>query len=325
MQHPRIAATISVILIVMAALLGWRSLVVSDSLASLEPTTVTIEAAAFDTAEPSTSTPTPIRGATSGVTDPTVPRELVDASGWTGTVVLDQANTIYDFGNVVAGRDITIAASNVEARNIRGTGARRVGLRDGRDYVDSGFRDFEFTYVATENGDGGEIVRPYFIGGTDVNPDGRAGVGSPVHIYAYGGDVIEPLIEDFVVRGWKIDSSNPDPHNDAIQFTGIDGGRVYNPTLRNVDVKTGAAHGVLMRHVWGTVTVEDSIFLRRYGAFLAFFGNAEDVSDTVVVVWRNNTLPGDAPGSSVAAFRNGWSVDPSSDMSLGAGGIVVLS
>jgi hypothetical protein len=321
MQHPRIAVTVSVFLIAVAALLGWRSLVVSDSVALLEPTTVAIETAAFD--NPSSSAESSSPDLASATTQPTLPRVLVDASELTGTIVLDEPNTIYDFGNVPASRDITIAASNVEARNIRGSGARRIGLRDGRDYVDSGFRDFEFTYAATENGGGGELIRPYFVGGIDVNPDGKLGVGSPVHIYAYGGDVIDPLIEDFEVRGWKIDTGNPDPHNDAIQFTGIDGGRVYNPTLREVDVKTGAAHGVLMRNVWGTVTVEDSIFQRRYGAFLAFFGNAEDVSDDVVVVWRNNSLPGDAPGASTAAFRNGWSVDPSSDMSLGAGGIVV--
>ena len=274
------------------------------------------------TVPPTTAPPTTVPPTTT--TAPSGGREVIDASSWTGTVVLDQANTIYDFGNVSAGRDITIAASNVEARNIRGSGARRVGQRDGRDYVDSGFRNFEFTYVATENGSGGKIVRPYFIGGTDVNPDGRIGVGSPVHIYAYGGDVVDPLLQDFVARGWKLDNSNPDPHNDAIHFTGINGGKVHNPTLRNVDVMTGAAHGVLMRHVWGTVTVEDSTFQRRYGAYFAFFGNAEDVSATVEVIWRNNTLPDDAPGSSAAAFRNGWTVNSSSDMSLGGGGIVVL-
>jgi hypothetical protein len=297
---------------------------------TVPPTTVPPTTVPPTTVPPTTVPPTTVPPTT--VPPTTVPpsgdsRAVVDASGWTGTVVLDQANTIYDFGNVSAGRDITIAASNVEARNIRGTGARRIGLRDGRDYVDSGFRDFEFTYIQTQNGGGGKLIRPYFVRGTDVNPtDKVADTGSPVHIYAYAGDVIDPLLDGIEVRGWAKDpNSTVAAHNDAIQFTGINGGRVYNPTLRNVNVKSGAAHGVLMRHVWGTVTVENSIFQRRFGAFFAFFGNAEDVSDTVVVVWRNNTLPDDAPGSNAAAFRNGWSVDPSSDMSLGAGGIVVLS
>ena len=189
--------------------------------------------------------------------------------------------------------------------------------------MDSGFRNFEFTYVQTQNGGGGELLRPYWIGGTDVNPVGRqVDTGSPVHIYAYHGDVIEPLIQDFVVRGWNKTGATS-AHNDAIQFTGLGGGKVWNPTLRNVDVTSGAAHGVLMRHVWGVVTVEDSTFQRAYGAYFAFFGNAEDVSQTNTVLWRRNTLPDDQPGSHAAAFRNGWDVHGSSDMSLAGDGSVI--
>jgi hypothetical protein len=217
-------------------------------------------------------------------------------------VVLNRPNTVYDFGNVSAGRDITIAASNVEARNIRGGGARRVGLRDGRNYSDSGFRNFEFTYFTTQNGGGGDIVRPYFVNGTDVNPDNTVGVGSPVHIYAYEGDIYDPVIDNVTVRGWIADPNAPDPHNDAIHFTGIGGGRVFNPTIRNSTVYSGSALGVLARHTYGTLTLEGSSFLARYGAYYAVMGDARDVSSTVQVLWRNNNL---LSGSS-AVFVSGY-------------------
>jgi len=229
-------------------------------------------------------------------------RQVIDASGFTGTVVLDEPNTVYDFKNVSANRDITIAASNVEARNIRGTGARRVGQRDGDDYVDSGFRNFEFTYIATENGDGGKIIRPYFVGGNDKNPVDRVGSGSPVHIYAYEGDVISPTLDDMVVRGWKADPNASDPHNDGVHFTGISGGRVFDPTIRNSDMLSGSAFAVLARHTYGRFTIEGSSFESRFGAFFAVMGDARDVSPTVELLWRSNELP----NSSDAVFRSGY-------------------
>jgi hypothetical protein len=284
------------------------------------PTTTRAPAPTTTQAPTTTAAPTTVPAPTTTASS-SDGRTVIDASGWRGTLILDQPNTIYDFGNVAAARDITVAANNTEARNIRGTGARRIGLRDGRNYTDAGFRNFEFTYAQTQNGGGGKLIRPYFVNGTDANPAGTVGVGSPIHIYAYEGDVVDPLLQNITVRGWIADPSNPDPHNDSVHFTGISGGRVYNPTIRQMTSFSGAAHGVLMRHVWGRVTVEDSTFHRRYGAYFGFFGNGEDVSATVELLWRRNSLPDNAPGSAAAAFLDGWSVHPSSDITL-PGGVV---
>jgi S-layer homology domain len=231
----------------------------------------------------------------------TAGRQVVDASGFTGTVVLDEPDTVYDFKNVAAGRDITIAADRVEARNIRGTGARRIGRRDGNDYVDSGFRNFEFTYISTENGDGGDIIRPYFVNGVDMNPDNNVGSGSPAHIYAYEGDIIEPLLDGMLIRGWIADPNASDPHNDGVQITGISGGRVFDPTIRNSTIYSGSAFAVLARHTYGRFTIEGSTFFRRYTAFFAVMGDARDVSPVVEILWRNNDLNG-----SDAIFRSGY-------------------
>lgn len=248
----------------------------------------------------------------------TAGRTVIDASRWTGTLILNKPNTVYDFGNVSAGRDITIAASNVEARNIRGTGARRVGQRDGRDYADSGFRDFEFTYLQTQNGGGGRLIRPYFVDGTDVNPPDYEGEGSPVHIYAYEGDVISPLIDGVTAAGWRLPEGSS-AHNDGIHITGIGGGGVYDPVIRNSTVASGAAIGLLMRNVYGLVTIEGSTFSARFGALHAVLGDGEDTEALVGILWRDNTLVGGA----TASFLAGYELDPRSE--VGSDAVVVQS
>ena len=320
MNHPRIAVVVSAVLIAVAGVVVWQSFSGSDAAESLGPTSVTIRSLALDgPVEPGDVDAGDV-GAGDVVDDGSVDtdetdsasapdrtgddRPVVDASELEGLVVLDQPDTIYDFGDVVAERDITIAASNTEARNIRGSGARRIGQRDGNDYVDSGFRDFEFTYMQTQNGGGGKLIRPYFIDGTDINEDDRVAEGSPVHIYAYEGDIIEPLLEGITVRGWLVPEGS-EAHNDAIHLTGITGGRVYDPTIRDSSVTSGAAIGLLTRHTYGLVTIEGSTFEGRYGSFHAVLGNSEDVEEMVTILWRDNTLV----GSSTASFINGYLLD----------------
>lgn len=315
MPQARTAVSVSAVLIAGAGLVVWRSFSGTDAVAQ-GPTTVEIESLAFGGASASDAdvdegiADDQTDGAIGVAPDRTVDdRPVVDVSALDGVVVLDQPDTIYDFGGVAASRDITIAASNTEARHIRGPGARRIGQRDSVDYFDSGFRDFDFTYMQTQNGGGGRLVRPYFIDGTDINDDGRVADGSPVHIYAYEGDVIEPLLEGMTVRGWVVPEDS-EAHNDAIHFTGINGGRVFDPTVRDSSVTSGSAIGLLARHTYGLVTIEGSTFEARYGSYHAVLGNSEDVEELVTILWRDNTLV----RASTASFLNGYELDPRSEV-----------
>lgn len=305
MPHRRVSVLLAGLLTVVAAIVAWRSFADDPDVSEREAITVEIEQTELEElpdgriVDVGAESPGPV-----DLDD----REVIDASEMTGPVVLEVPNRIYDFGGVVADRDITIAASFVEARNIRGPGARRIGERDGEDYIDSGFRDFEFTYMQTQNGGGGELIRPYFIDGVDINPDGREGEGSPAHIYAYQGDIVEPLIENVTVRGWRVPDGSQ-AHNDAIHFTGIEGGVVRDPTLRNSSVKTGSALGVLLRHTHGLVTIEGSTFETRYTAFHAVLANGEGVDEVTTVLWTDNDLV----RASTATLINGVVLDPRSD------------
>ena len=58
--------------------------------------------------------------------------------------------------------------------------------------------------------------------------------------------------------------------------------------------------------------------------YFGFFGNGQDVSSTIELLWRRNSLPDDTPGSAAAAFLDGWSLHPSSDVTL-PGGVVTSS
>jgi hypothetical protein len=329
-ERPVVGGVVLVVLLALGALVVWR-IVGRNDMVEVGPAPDMLSTTApipsippLDTAGSRDGVPSADQIALSAPgtvpAGPPVPddRPVVDASDMVGEVILDTPDTVYDFGGVDAARDITIGASNVEARNIRGTGARRIGQRDGRDYVDSGFRDFEFTYLQTQNGGGGRIIRPYFVDGTDVNPDGYSGEGSPAHIYAYEGDVVAPLIDGVIVRGWDLPDGS-EAHNDGIHITGIDGGRVFDPVIRNSNVLSGAAIGLLMRNVYGVVTIEGSSFEARYGALHAVLGDGEDTEALVGILWRDNTLVGGATASFVA----GYELDPRSE--VGSDAVVVQS
>lgn len=225
-----------------------------------------------------------------------------------GDTVLDQPNTIYDFQGGSPG-EVVILASNVEARNIRGGGARRIGARDGRSITDSGFRDFEFTFAHVQMANGATVTRPYFVDGTDVNAQPHTGEGDIIQIFAYEGDIIDPLIDNVVVYGKRRPSGSPS-HNDGIQFTGILGGEVWNPTVRNSTVEGAASAGIQAKHVHGVFTIEGNRLSERYGSFHAVIAKPGD--GDALMLWRDNTL---VDGAS-AALTDGWNEHPDSDGSV---------
>lgn len=224
------------------------------------------------------------------------------------TTVLDQPNTIYDFDYTSPG-EVVIQASNVEARNIRGPGARRIGVRDGRSIRDSGFRDFEFTFAHVQNSGGATVTRPYFVDGLDVNPQPHVGNGDIIQVFAYEGDIVDPLIDNVTVYGKRRPTGSP-AHNDAIQFTGILGGEVWNPTVRNSTIEGASSAGIQAKHVRGVFTIEGNTLSERFESFHAVIAKPGD--DQARVLWRNNRL---LDGAS-AAFTGGWQSDRDSDGSV---------
>jgi len=225
--------------------------------------------------------------------------------------VLDQANTIYDF-QFGSPAEVVILASNVEARNIRGVGARRIGARNGVSITDSGFRNFEFTFAHVQMSGGATITRPYFIDGLDVNAQPNIGDGDLIQIFAYEGNIIEPLIDNVTVYG-KQRPAGSAAHNDGVQYTGLSGGQVWNPTIRNSTILGASSAAVQAKHVHGVFTIENSTLSERFESFHAVIAKPGDSSSSVL--WRNNTL---LDGAS-AAFTDGWSVHSSSDSPLPAG------
>jgi hypothetical protein len=275
------------------------------------PVTTTTAPAPTTTAAPvTTTTAAPVTTTTAAPVSADGRRVVMaDAS-----TVLDQPNTIYDFGYGKPG-EVVILASNVEARNIRGGGARRIGARNGQSITDSGFRDFEFTFAHVQMSDGATVTRPYFIDGTDVNAQPNVGDGDIIQFFAYGGDIIDPLVDNVTVHG-KQRPSGSDAHNDGIQYTGMNGGEVVNPTIRNSTILGASSAAVQAKHVVGTFTIENSTLSERYGSYHAVIAKPGNSSSSFL--WRNNTL---LDGASVAA-TGGWSLAGGSN---GTGGDVTIN
>ena len=228
--------------------------------------------------------------------------------------VLNQANTIYDF-NFSSPGEVVIEASNVEARNIRGSGARRIGLRNGQSFTDSGFRNFEFSFAHIQMSDGATVTRPYFIDGVDVNGQPNVGDGDIMQLFAYEGDIIAPLIDNVLIYG-KRRPAGSDAHNEGIQFTGMSGGEVVDPTIRNSTVYGASSAGIQAKHVVGLFTFENNTLSEEFESYHAVIAKPGNSSSSIL--WRNNTL---LDGASVAA-TNGWSVAAGSN---GVGGNVTIS
>lgn len=253
-------------------------------------------------------------------------RPVIDMKDQTGSINLTTADRIYDFGGAAysAARDIRIHANNVEARNIRGTGSRRVG----RGTTDSGFRDAQYTYCQIDSAFGsGDTTRPYWVDCFMLDYPGTRFTysWSPVQLYAYHGNIIEPLFRNFTVYGYDVDPSGVDPHCDSMHLTSASGSNfgVVSPTFDNVDSYSGGSLGVLYRHTSGTVTVKNSTFRRRFGAGNAFQLNADDVPTTVTLLWQNNTLPQDNPPSAYSAVAfGGVAMHPDSDATINSGFII---
>ena len=266
--------------------------------ATTVPPTTTVPAPT--TTVPATTTTVP---ATTTTTPPPSgdDRPIVYADSST---VLDQPNTIYDFQFSSPG-DVQILASNVEARNIRGPGARRIGDLGGLSITDSGFRNFEFTFAHVRMSDGATMTRPYFIDGVDVNSQPNVSDGDILQVFAYEGDIIDPLIDNVTIYG-KQRPEGSDAHNDGIQFTGIGGGEVWNPTVRNSHIEGASSAGIQAKHVHGVFTIEGNTLSERFGSYHAVIAKPGDSSS--VVLWRNNTM---IDGAS-AAMTGGWGVHPDS-------------
>ena len=260
-----------------------------------------------ETSNPSAVTadpPTPIPVQTTTPTDDS--RPVIKAFDNTR---INQANTIYDFEGRNAA-DVSIEASNVEVRNLRGPGARRIGARNGKTISDSGFRDFDLTFANILMSDGADIIRPYFINGTDVNTQPNIGDGDIMQFFAYqGGDIVEPLVEGVVLYG-KQRPSGSIAHNDTIQYTAISGGRVLDPIIRNSTLLGASSAAVQIKHVHGTITIENSTLSERFESFHAVIASEPRTNSTIR--WINNTL---LNGSS-ASFTNGWLRHPDSTGNL---------
>ncbi|MEQ8841218.1 MAG: hypothetical protein RIB98_09570 [Acidimicrobiales bacterium] len=264
------------------------------------PPTTTVAPATTTTAPPTTTAPVAADG-----------RPIVMADADT---VLNQPNTIYDF-NFTSPGEVVIEASNVEARNIRGSGARRIGLRNGKSITDSGFRNFEFTFAHVQMSGGATVTRPYFIDGVDVNRQPNVGDGDIMQFFAYEGDIIAPLVDNVIVHG-KQRPSGSDAHNDGIQYTGMSGGEVVDPTIRNSTVYGASSAGVQAKHVVGLFTFENNTLSEEFESYHAVIAKPGNSSSSIL--WRNNTL---LDGASVAA-TGGWSVAAGS---TGVGGNVTIN
>lgn len=276
-------------------------------------TTTTAPVPTTTTAAPvsTTTTAAPVTTTTAAAPVAADGRRIVMADAST---VLDQPNTIYDFNNGKPG-EVVILASNVEARNIRGGGARRIGARNGQSITDSGFRNFEFTFAHVQMSDGATVTRPYFINGTDVNAQPNVGDGDIIQFFAYGGDIIDPLVDNVTVHG-KQRPSGSDAHNDGIQYTGMNGGEVVNPTIRNSTILGASSAAVQAKHVVGTFTIENTTLSERFESYHAVIAKPGNSSSSLL--WRNNTL---LDGASVAA-TGGWTIAGGSN---GTGGDVTIN
>ncbi|GJM38800.1 MAG: hypothetical protein DHS20C19_21670 [Acidimicrobiales bacterium] len=275
------------------------------------PATTTAPPATTTTAPPATTTTAPPATTTTAPPSSEDGRPIVMANAST---VLDQPNTIYDF-NFSSPGEVVIEASNVEARNIRGGGARRIGVRNGESFTDSGFRNFEFTFAHIQMSDGATVTRPYFIDGTDVNSQPNVGDGDIMQLFAYEGDIVDPLIDGVTIYG-KRRPNGSDAHNDGIQFTGMSGGEVVNPTIRNSTVYGASSAAIQAKHVVGLFTIENTTLSEEFESYHAVIAKPGNSSSQML--WRNNTL---LDGASVAA-TDGWSVHPSSN---GTGGNVTIN
>ena len=229
------------------------------------------------------------------------------------STVLDQPNTIYDFQFQTPG-EVVIRASNVEARNIRGPGARRIGVTGGTSITDSGFRNFEFTFAHVQLSKGATVTRPYFIDGWDVNPQPHVADGDIVQFFAYQGDIIEPLIQNVTIYGKKLPEGS-DAHNDALQFEGIQGGIIWSPTIRDNRIEGASNAAIQIGSTGGTVTIEGNTMSQRWESYYAV--NAGDNCPSPVILWRNNTMLNGAQH----IFRSGYSLHPESErIPIGTGG-----
>ncbi len=251
--------------------------------------------------------PTPTPGPEPVPEQPPAPdgRAVVDASAMIDRVVLDQPNTIYDFGFVPAFRDITIAADGVEARNIRGPGPRQIGVQDGVTRSNLGFRDVEGTSASFQHRNGADLIEPFLIGFVDVNDQPHDADGDIIQVFAFeGGRIVRPLVEDCVAFG-KRRPKGSSAHNDTLQITGIAGGSVVDPTIRGCRLEGASSAALQLAMIEGTLTIEDCVLSERFGSFHAVI--AKKVS-SARVLWRNNTM---VDGAS-AVFKTGWSLHPHS-------------
>lgn len=264
------------------------------------PAAPTTTAAPIQTITTTTTTTAPAAPAAPPAFEGERPIIVADAN-----TVLDQPNTIYDFNNSSPG-DVTIAASNVEARNIRGGGKRHIGVRNGQDIVDSGFRDFQFTFANVQIGGGGHAYRPYFINGTDVNGQPNVGDGDIMQMLAYEGDIHDPLVDNVTIYG-KERPAGSDAHNDGLQIEGLSGNKVWNPTVRNSHIEGASNVAILIQNTGGLVTIENNSLSERFGGYFAVNGIASGLNPTIL--FRNNTL---LNGSS-ATFNGGWTLHSSSN------------
>lgn len=228
----------------------------------------------------------------------------------TDTTIINQPSTIYDFEGRTAG-EVEILASNVEVRNLKGGGARRIGDRSKNVTItDSGFRNFEFTFINLRS-DGGDIVRPYFINGKDVNSQPNTGDGDIIQLWSTAGeDIIEPLLDNITAYG-KQRPSGSKAHNDTVQYTAIGGGKVVSPTIRNSTLEGASSASVQIKHVSGTFTFENNTLSERYGSFHAVIGS-DDAGLKPKLNWKNNTMKNDAS----AVFQYGWSYATGSEQNI---------
>ncbi|MEZ5245311.1 MAG: hypothetical protein R2707_09460 [Acidimicrobiales bacterium] len=289
---------------------------VPTTTAAPAPTTTTTAAPAPTTTTTAAPAPTTTTTAAPAPTTTAAPvstdgRPIVMANADT---VLNQPNTIYDF-NFSSPGEVVIMASNVEARNIRGGGARRIGVRNGQSITDSGFRNFEFTFAHVQMSGGATVTRPYFIDGTDVNSQPNIGDGDIMQFFAYEGNIIDPLVDNVTIHG-KQRPSGSTAHNDAIQYTGMSGGQVVNPTIRNSTIYGASSAAVQAKHVVGLFTIENTTLSEEFESYHAVIAKPGNASSSML--WRNNTL---LDGASVAA-TDGWTVAAGSN---GVGGNVTIN
>lgn len=221
---------------------------------------------------------------------------------WADTA-LDQSDVIYDFEGRGA-VDVTITAvANTTVRNIGGPGSRRVGDRDGVARSNIGFEDCEGTFFHMQHDGGATLVDPFFVRCHDVNPQPNVDDGDVMQCFAYQGDIVRPLFGGCKAFG-KQRPQGSGAHNDALQFTGIEGGRVIDPIVRDCLVEGASSAAIQAKHVHGLFTIEGCILSERFGAYHAVIAKPGD--PTAQVLWRNNVLKDGAS----AALTGGWGRHP---------------